>query len=83
MTGGGALPENYNFEFNLQASIIKGIERSIFFRLTNTLTEPEVVAEKKEGGQRTQKNRKRNMNRGGTRRNINSYNSYNSNNYNV
>ena len=83
LTGGGALPENYNFEFNLQASIIKGIERSIFFRLTNTLTEPEVVAEKKEGGQRTQKNRKRNMNRGGTRRNINSYNSYNSNNYNV
>jgi hypothetical protein len=81
-TGGGALPENYNFEFNLQASIIKGIERSTFFRLNNVLTEPEVVAEKKEGGQRTQKNRKRNMNRGGTRRNINSYNSNNSNNSN-
>jgi hypothetical protein len=82
LISGGALPENYNFEFNLQASIIKGIERSTFFRLNNVLTEPEVVAEKIEGGQRTQKNRKRNMNRGGTRRNINSYNSNNSNNSN-
>jgi hypothetical protein len=82
-TGGGALLDNYNFELNLQASIINGIERSTFFRLNNLLTEPEVVAEKKEGGQRTQKNRKRNMNRGGTRRNINSYNSNNSNNYYV
>ncbi len=82
LIGGGALHENYNFEFNLQASIIKGIERSTFFRLNNVLTEPEVVAEKIEGGQRTQKNRKRNMNRGGTRRNINSYNSNNSNNSN-
>jgi hypothetical protein len=80
LTGGGVLPENYNFEFNLQASIIKGIEGSTFFRLNNILTEPEVVVAKKEGGQRTQKNRKRNMNRGGTRRNIN-FN--NSNNYNV
>jgi hypothetical protein len=77
LIGGGALSENYNFELNLQASIIKGIERSTFFRLNNGLTEPEVVAEKIEGGQRTQKNRKRNMNRGGTRRNINSYNSNN------
>jgi hypothetical protein len=79
LTGGGALHEDYNFEFNLQASIIKGIEGSTFFRLNNILTEPEVVVAKKEGGQRTQKNRKINMNRGGTRRNINSNNSNNSN----
>ena len=82
-TGGGALPPNYNLQLQLQSSIIKGIERSKFFRLTNTSTEPEVVVAEKKGGQRTQKNRKRNMNRGGTRRNINSNNSNNSNNYNV
>jgi hypothetical protein len=83
LTGGGALSKDYNFEFNLQASIIKGIEGSTFFRLNNILTEPEVVVAKKEGGQRTQKNRKINMNRGGTRRNINFNNSNNYNNSNV
>ena len=68
---GGALLDDFNFETNLQASIIKGIESSTFFRLSNDSAS---VSGAVKGGQRTQRNRNRNRNRGGTRKNINSNN---------
>ena len=63
---GGALADNYNYETNLQISIIKGIDSSAFFRLNN------VSVSVTKGGQRTQKNRNRSRNSGGTRKNMNS-----------
>jgi hypothetical protein len=63
---GGALPDDYNYETNLQISIIKGIDSSAFFRLNN------VSASVKKGGQRTQKNRNKSRSSGGTRKNMNS-----------
>jgi hypothetical protein len=65
---GGALPDDYNYETNLQISIIKGIDSSAFFRLNN------VSASVTRGGQRTQKNRNKSKSRssGGTRKNMNS-----------
>jgi hypothetical protein len=63
---GGALPDDYNYETNLQISIIKGIDSSAFFRLNNVSVT--------RGGQRTQKNRNKSKSRssGGTRKNMNS-----------
>ena len=63
---GGALPDDYNYETNLQISIIKGIDSSAFFRLNN------VSASVTRGGQRTQKNRNKSRSSGGTRKNMNS-----------
>jgi len=63
---GGALPDNYNYDTNLQISIIKGIDSSAFFRLNN------VSVSVTKGGQRTQKNRNKSRSSGGTRKNMNS-----------
>ena len=63
---GGALPDDYNYETNLQISIIKGIDSSAFFRLNN------VSASVTRGGQRTQKNKNTSRSSGGTRKNMNS-----------
>jgi hypothetical protein len=65
---GGALPDNYNYDTNLQISIIKGIDSSAFFRLNNVSVSVSVT----KGGQRTQKNRNKSRSSGGTRKNMNS-----------
>jgi hypothetical protein len=63
---GGALSDNYNYDTNLQISIIKGIDSSAFFRLNN------VSVSVTKGGQKTQKNRNKSRSSGGTRKNMNS-----------